>query len=116
MVTRLIPIPVIFWNSATGREPVREFLQALSKKDRRRIGDDIRQLQFGWPVGMPLVRKMQNSIWELRSTLPSKREARILFATDGETLALLHAFIKKAQKTPKTELALARQRLKEILQ
>ena len=65
---------------------------------------------------MPLVRKMQNGIWELRTSLPSKREARILFATDGETLALLHAFIKKTQKTPQTEIALARQRLKEILQ
>ena len=46
MVTRLIPVPVAFWNSATGREPVREFLQGLSKKDRKSLGDDFRQLQF----------------------------------------------------------------------
>ena len=116
MVTRLIPVPVAFWNSATGREPVREFLQGLSKKDQKRLGDDIRQLQFGWPVGMPLVRKLNNSIWELRTSLPSKREARVFFSTDGKTLVLLHAFIKKTQKTPQTELALARQRLKDIQQ
>ena len=73
-------------------------------------------MQFGWPIGMPLVRKILAGIWELRTSLPSKREARIFFATDGKTLVLLHAFIKKAQKTPQTELALARQRLKDMLQ
>ena len=91
---------------------MRDFLQDLSKEDRRRIGGDIRQLQYGWPIGMPLVRKIQDGLWELRTSLPSKREARILFAAGDEALVLLHAFIKKAQKTPQSELVLARQRLK----
>jgi phage-related protein len=116
MVTRLMLIPVAFWVSSMGREPVRDFLRELSKEDRKRFGENIRQLQFGWPIGMPLVRKMQDGIWELRVSLPSKREARIFFATDNEKLVLLHAFIKKAQKTLQTELALARQRLKDLKQ
>ncbi len=114
MSSGLQPIPIMFWQSVAGREPVRLFLQELAKKDRKSIGDDVRRLQFGWPIGMPLVRKMREEIWELRSTLPSKREARILFATDGKLIVLLHAFIKKTQKTPKLELAIAQQRLKDI--
>ena len=108
-------MPVGFWKSAIGREPVREFLRELPKKDRRRMGDDVRKLQFGWPVGMPLVRKLDSELWELRSSLPGKREARMVFSVDGDILVLLHAFIKKTQKTPRADLDLARQRLKELL-
>jgi phage-related protein len=107
-------IPIKFWTAWNGREPVREFLKELPKVDRLRIGENIRQLQFGWPIGMPLVRKLPGDIWELRSSLPSKREVRILFATDGRLLVLLHAFVKKSQKTPRAELAVAGQRLKEL--
>ncbi len=109
-------MPVSFWKLGSNREPVREFLQELSKADRHRIGDDIRKLQLGWPIGMPLVRKLEDGIWELRSSLPSKREMRILFASDGEMLLLIHAFVKKSQKTPIAELAIARQRMKEKIQ
>ena len=64
---------------------------------------------------MPLVRKLDSELWELRSSLPSKREARMVFSVDGDILVLLHAFIKKTQKTPRADLDLARQRLKELL-
>jgi antitoxin HicB len=80
MTARLQPLPVAFWRSASGREPVREWLRALDKGDRTVIGDDLRRLQFGWPTGMPLVRKLVDHVWELRSSLPSRREARVLFA------------------------------------
>ena len=109
-------MPVSFWKLGSNREPVREFLQEFSKADRHRIGDDIRKLQLGWPIGMPLVRKLEDGIWELRSSLPSKREVRILFVNDGEMLLLVHAFVKKSQKTPIIELAIARQRMKEKIQ
>jgi phage-related protein len=115
MIDRLSPIPVAFWRSAAGREPVREWLRALSKSDRAVIGDDLRMLQFGWPIGMPLVRKLAEHVWEVRSSLPSRREARLLFSASERQIVVLSGFIKKSQKTPATEIELARRRLKELL-
>lgn len=113
---RLEPIPVAFWRSAAGREPVREWLRSLDRADRGVIGDDLRMLQFGWPIGMPLVRKLVDHIWELRSSLPRNREARLLFTTSATQIVILSGFIKKTQKTPDVEIKLARKRLKELLQ
>lgn len=108
-------MPIKFWATANGREPVREFLKELPKPDRYRLGEDLRKLQFGWPIGMPLVRKLEGDLLELRSSVPSKREIRLIFATDGKLLVLLHGFIKKTQKTPATELTIARKRMKELI-
>ncbi len=114
MTGGLRPIPLRFWRSASGREPVREWLNELPLDDRRIVGRDMMKAQFGWPIGLPLCRALSDGLWEVRSSLPSKREARVLFGFhDGELIAL-HAFIKKTQRTPPEELALARQRLKEI--
>ncbi len=89
-------------------------MSELPLDDRRTIGRDIAKAQFGWPIGLPLCRPLSGGLWEIRSSLPSKREARVLFGFHDNELIALHAFIKKTQRTPPTELALARQRLKEI--
>ena len=115
MSERLNPIKVRFWQSANGREPVRDFLRGLSKPDRLRLGEDISRLQFGWPIGMPLVRNMGSGLWELRSSLPGRKEVRILFAAADGVLVLLNVFVKKSQKTPAAEIDLARDRMKELL-
>lgn len=108
------PIPLRFWRSASGREPVREWLTELPLDDRRILGRDMAKVQFGWPIGLPLCRPLSGGLWEVRSSLPNKREARVLFGFhDGELIAL-HAFIKKTQRTRPEELNLARQRLKEV--
>ena len=107
-------IPLRFWRSTTGREPVREWLTELPLDDRRVIGRDMMKAQFGWPIGLPLCRSLSGGLWEVRSSLPSKREARVLFGFHDGALIALHAFIKKTQRTPPDELALARQRLKEV--
>ena len=114
MSETLRPIPLVFWRSASHREPVREWLSALPRDDKRVIGRDVAKVQFGWPVGLPLCRPLSGGLWEVRSSLPSKREARVLFGFRDETLVALHAFIKKTQKTPPDELALARERWKEL--
>ncbi len=114
MTSSFEPIPLRFWRSATGREPVREWFTELPLEDRRVIGRDMMKVQFGWPIGLPLCRPLSDGLWEVRSSLPSKREARVLFGFhDGELIAL-HAFIKKSQRTPREELTLARQRLTEV--
>jgi phage-related protein len=107
-------IPLAFWRSVTGREPVREWLKELSREDKRTIGRDIAKVQFGWPVGLPLCRPLSGGLWEVRSSLPSRREARVFFGLHEGALIALHAIIKKSRKTPAEDLALARQRLKEI--
>ncbi|MGE4167294.1 MAG: type II toxin-antitoxin system RelE/ParE family toxin, partial [Xanthobacteraceae bacterium] len=84
------PIPLVFWRSAAGREPVRMWLTALARGDKRTIGRDIAKVQFGWPIGMPLCRALSGGLWEVRSSLPSKREARVLIGFHDGMLVALH--------------------------
>nr|CAP48501.1 putative integron gene cassette protein [uncultured bacterium] len=105
-----IVLNVVFFLSNSGREPVREWLKSLDKEDRKAIGEDIKLVQFRWPLGMPWVRKMEADLWEVRSTLSGGRIARVFFSVRDNEMALLHGYIKKSQKTPAKDLHLARQR------
>src|ERR1700687_2548392 len=80
------PIPLRFWRSTTGREPVRDWLNELPRADQRTVGRDIAKVQFGWPVGLPLCRPLSAGLWEVRSSLPSGREGRVLFGFRGGML------------------------------
>lgn len=73
------------------------------------------RLQFGWPIGMPLVRNLRDGLWELRLALPTRRIARLLLCFHENTLVVLHGFIKKSRKAPVEDLALARRRMKEVM-
>ncbi|WP_347989935.1 type II toxin-antitoxin system RelE/ParE family toxin [Methylomonas sp. AM2-LC] len=106
-------LSVKFFATEAGSEPVREWLKGLSAQDRKTIGEDIKTVQFGWPLGMPLVDHLEGDIWEVRVKLDN-RIARILFVIDKHTMILLHGFVKKSQKTPKPEIDLAKQRLKAL--
>ena len=106
--------PLVFYRSSSGREPVREWLKALDAPDRLVVGGDLMRAQWRWPVGMPLCRAMGQGLLEIRTELPSNRIARVLLCLDEGVLVALHAFIKKTQKTPDDELALARKRQKEL--
>ena len=106
-------LQVVFYLSGTGREPVRDWLKSLQRAERKVIGEDIKTVQFGWPLGLPLIRKMEAGLWEVRSKL-GKRIARVLFTQHEGMLILLHGFIKKSQKTPLPDLKLAKQRLRDI--
>ena len=101
---------VRFYQSATGDEPVRDWLKSLPAHERRLIGDDIKTVQFRWPLGMPLVRKLAGNVWEVRTNFPT-RIARVLFTVKADQLVLLHGFIKKTQATPPAELKLAQKRI-----
>ncbi len=103
---------VAFYRTQMGREPVRDFLKELEREDRKVIGEDIKVLQFRWPLGMPLVRKIESNLWEVRSKITHKRIARIFFTVGKNEIILLHGFIKKSQKTPQSDLDLGRSRMK----
>ena len=109
MSTGLI-LTVVFFITDSGREPVREWLKGLDKKDRKAIGEDIKLVQFRWPLGMPLVRKMEANLWEVRSHLSGGRIARVFFTVRSNEMALLHGLIKKSQRTLSKDLQLARKR------
>ena len=103
-------IPAIFFRTEAGGEPVREWLKGLrSTDDRRRIGYDIETVEFGWPLGMPACRPLQDGIYEVRTNLAQNRVARVLFYIDKmNRMVLLHGFIKKTRRTPAEDLNLAR--------
>lgn len=107
-------IPVVFYRTRTGGEVVRDWLRELDAADRNAIGQDLMRVQYRWPVGMPLCRALGGGLWEVRSTLPSNRVARVLFSVDKERIVALHGFIKKTQKTPDDDLTLARRRKREF--
>ncbi|MBI4908288.1 MAG: type II toxin-antitoxin system RelE/ParE family toxin [Acidobacteria bacterium] len=103
-------LPARFFRLDSGREPVRVWLKSLAPEDRRTIGDDIRDVEFSWPIGMPVVGNLGGGLWEVRSKLKSGKIARVIFTVEHGAMVLLHGFIKKTQKTPKRDLELARQR------
>lgn len=104
-------IPVFFHKEESGNEPVRNWLNELSLKDRKIIGRDIRIVQMDWPVGTPLVKSLGNGLWEIRSNLDN-RISRVIFIFVDSRIVLLHGFIKKTQKTPINEIELAIKRSK----
>ncbi|MCG4788196.1 type II toxin-antitoxin system RelE/ParE family toxin, partial [Roseburia faecis] len=78
----------------------------LGREQRRLIGIDIKTVQLGWPIGMPVVRKLEPKLWEVRSDLEGII-ARGIFTVVGSQMILLHGFIKKSQKTPTVDLQTA---------
>jgi phage-related protein len=105
-------LEAVFFATAMGREPVREWLLRLERPDRKQIGADIAYVQWKWPMGKPHVDHLQGGVWEVRSNLKD-RIARVLFAVSGSEMILLHGFVKKTQRTQAGDLALAAARWKE---
>ena len=104
---------VVFYKTESGNEPVREWLKDMPKTDRQAIGEDIKTAQYGWPLGMPLIRKIERGLWEVRSHIGAGI-ARVLFTVMDKTMILLHGFVKKSQKTPQNDLDTARRRLNNL--
>jgi phage-related protein len=105
--------PAVFYVLPSGREPV-EWLKSLDTADRKLVGEDIKDVEFSWPIGMPLCRALGGGLWEVRSQLTGGRIGRVLFCDHEAQMVLLHGFVKKTQKTPKSDLDLARKRMKEF--
>jgi phage-related protein len=107
-------LPAVFYRSSSGSEPVRDWPRSLPAADRRSLGYDIGLVEFGWPIGMPLCRSLGAGLWEVRSSLTSGRIAGVIFCVAEDRMVLLHGFIKKSQKTPPHDLAIARGRQREL--
>ena len=107
-------ITSLFYTSVSGNKPVREWLLSLSKEDRKAIGEDIKTVEYGFPIGMPVCRRLESKLYEVRSNISTKRIARVIFTIEAPYMILLHGFVKKTQKTPKSDIDLALKRKKDI--
>lgn len=107
-------IPLVFYRTERGREPVRDWLKALDRRDRLEIGADLQRLQYRWPVGMPLCRPLGGGLWKVRTNLRGRRTARVLICFHDATAYALHGFVKTTRTTPDEELVLARPRMEEV--
>jgi len=106
-------LKVNFFRQESGKEPVRDWVKTLPAEDRKLIGQDIKTVQWGRPLGMPLVRSIGNGLWEIRTDLP-RRIARVIFCIRKEHIVLLHGFIKKTQSIPKKDIELAKDRMDRL--
>lgn len=108
-------LPAVFFRTEAGKEPVRDWLLSgdVSAEDRRRVGEDIKTVEFGWPVGMPTCRPLGGGLWEVRTNLQD-RTARVLFCIHERRMVLLHGFVKKTPKTPDDDIALALSRKRKL--
>ena len=109
-------IAVKFYRSEQGREPVKEWLLSLCKEDRKIIGSDIKVVEYSFPVGMPLVKKIDSKrkLWEVRGKLSDGKISRVIFTIYKDCMILLHGFIKKDKKIPKSEIDTAILRLNQV--
>jgi phage-related protein len=107
------PLQAIFFETEGGNQPVRDFILEREREDRKEIGSDIFTVQKGFPLGLPLVEKVDAGLWEIRSHI-SDGICRIFFTTHQKTMILLHSFVKKSQKIPPRELKTAKERLTEF--
>jgi len=103
-----------FFKNDRGKMPVRDWILSLSPPNRKILGEDIKTVEFGWPVGMPTVKPMGNKLYEVRSSLSDGSDARVLFTIYKNSMVLLHGFRKKTRKTPKRQLDLAKRRMKKF--
>jgi len=105
---------ILFYRTASGREPVKEFINKLADKNQAKILHHIDLLkQYGLSLRQPYLKRVSGTskLWELRPGV-----YRIfLSAFPQSKILLVHMIIKKSQKTPKKDLKLAEKRLKEYL-
>jgi phage-related protein len=98
-----------FYRTEAGNEPVRDWLKKMLSEDRRLIGEDIRTVEYGWQIGMPVCRAMGGGLHEVRTNLSENRIARVFFYIDKkQRMILLHGILKKTKTTPEADLELAR--------
>lgn len=111
---------IIFYEDRNGNSPVLNYMRELnhktdpkSKSQLKRIKYQIRRLEmFGTFNGEPVVKHVEDKIWELR---PGRD--RVLFAAWIEnSFVLLHCFVKDTQKTPRSEIEKAKRELKDFLE
>jgi len=107
-------ISVVFYQNDNGKMPVRDWILGFSSEDKKIIGGDIKTVEYGWPIGLPVARSLGGGLYEVRSDLSDSIKARVFFTIYGDKMVLLHGFIKKTQTTPQNDMRTAKRRMKKL--
>ena len=103
---------VRFYRTVGGVEPVREYLRGLPFEERKLVGAAIRSIQtFGLAAPGLVARHLGGKLWEFK---PGDQRVFYCLAT-GPVVWLLHACRKTSQKTRRSDLEMAKSRMKEVL-
>jgi phage-related protein len=108
-------LDLVFYATAAGNEPVRDWLRSLPAEARKTIGSDLWTVQTMWPIGKPLVDSFGGGLWEVRSTY-DKVEYRVLVGLSAGVMYALHGFTKNTKTTTKADKELGYARLAEVKQ
>src|SRR5258708_15115711 len=73
--------------------------RCLDKDDRHAIGLDLMRVQFGWPIGRPLVGSLKDGLWEVRSSLPSQDRKSTRLNSSHQIISYA-VFCLKKKNTP----------------
>lgn len=108
---------IIFYKEVSGKSPVEEFLdelEAINSLLYDKTLSGIEKLKNRAYHTEPLSKHLEPGLWELR-TKSGTNVLRIIYTfSKGRIIILLHAFVKKQDKTPTDDLEMARKRLKEL--
>ena len=107
-------ITVTFYKTSLGNEPVRDWLKHKTPEEKKAIGEEIKAVEYSWPMGYPQVVKLDKDLWEFRIKLP-QGISRVFFTIWEKYMVLLHSIIKKTQKTPQQDLEIAKKRRNRVL-
>ena len=105
-----------YFETANGRRPVQEFVDALDARSKAKIARTLDLLEeFGVKLGMPYAKHVEGDMWELRTRVGSNQYRIIYFLFAGGAFILLHGFLKKSGQIPQRDLRMARDRRTEFL-
>ena len=100
---------IIFYKMENGKKPVEDFLNELDYKMRAKMLLSIRIVrEKGYQTRMPYSEELEDGIFELRAKVGSDISRVLYFFVVGRKIILTNGFIKKTQKTPKSEIELAK--------
>jgi phage-related protein len=109
-------VKISFYETASGRSPIEDFIENLPKADQARFAGVFDGIEkFG--LGCPRVqfRQLRGKLWEVKFNSPSGGYRIAYVVVESKTMVWLHAFKKKTQKTPGSDLEIAEKRMKEVL-
>lgn len=105
---------IVYYSSPAEIAPVAEYLDALPAREAARVVRQIDLLEeFGTNLPFPYTSHIRGSIWELRVRTGRNRHRILYFASRGNRIVLLHAFLKSSAKTPEPDIRVAEARLKD---
>lgn len=109
-------IRIYFFETPSGKSPIKKFIDGLPRLDLARFLEVIEEIEaHGLNASRVIFKPLEGKLWEIKFNSPSSGYRVLYVLLEKDMMIWLHVFSKKTQKTPKRELNLARKRLKEVL-